>query len=161
MEFCNVGFGTKLADFQGRNIFWWQITVFFGQEWMSLIPIIVLKESESFDLHLMWCNIFSSVLIVHGWGQNKTTLWLKTIAVSGTWQRIYPKWGAHTPDHHSERHSNQGQDASGARLSQEDVHIKDIVLELVFSDSGTMANLKCQICPPCDHQGGQHKGKGG
>ena len=28
-----------------------------------------------------------------------------------------------------------------------DVHIKDIVLELVFSDSGTMANLKCQICP--------------
>ena len=26
-----------------------------------------------------------------------------------------------------------------------DVHIKDIVLELVFSDSGTMANLKCQI----------------
>ena len=42
-----------------------------------------------------------------------------------------------------------------------DVHIKDIVLELVFSDSGTMANLKCQICPPCDHQGGQHKGKGG
>ena len=29
-----------------------------------------------------------------------------------------------------------------------DVHIKDIVLELVFSDSGTMANLKCQICPP-------------
>ena len=42
-----------------------------------------------------------------------------------------------------------------------DVHIKDIVLELVFSDSGTMANLKCQNCPPCDHQGGQHKGKGG
>ena len=26
---------------------------FFGQEWMSLIPIIVLKESESFYLHLM------------------------------------------------------------------------------------------------------------
>ena len=43
-----------------------------------------------------------------------------------------------------------------------DVHIKDIVLELVFSDSGTIWQISnAKIAPPCDHQGGQHKGKGG
>ena len=42
-----------------------------------------------------------------------------------------------------------------------DVHIKDIVLELVFSDSGTMANLKCQVHSVCDHQGEEHQDQGG
>ena len=31
MEFCNVGIGTKMADFQGRNIFWRQITAFWSR----------------------------------------------------------------------------------------------------------------------------------
>ena len=31
MELCNVGIGTKMADFQGRNIIWRQITAFWSR----------------------------------------------------------------------------------------------------------------------------------